>query len=1048
MNQEAIVSALLAAAREVVRVRFGERYEAAWSLLEASVRDAAVELAGEVELVRRSEQRIEELAPVATFALDRPLTEAYAQGRTWGAMATRDPSAFSSSRMTPPALSAASTEGANALWYHRGDLEFILLDAARGDQDASKKEERLSEAKEKVEQIRKAMKVGYRIQSIRAGGKGTVKILVREGRALTQRGAEALVSGTVPLLEPASGDPRIGAARAFARLFASFPDQNLDSLQAISAALSRSELGKSIGVERDERGWIALRVGKMRLFEPTSPGEYKGTWVQRWDSSPRRFVAFVRLVGELDDMPDETVEQRGEITQELGRLERLALEAVPPETTDKATGLLIVPAKPKPQDALAFLASLDPTKRLDEGTITLAELREMAARTFDSEEEAKRALASLPKADLERIARRRGTKEQLVRMAWGALVSAYELPGFGWWAEQETKEQSVRRQLAEATDEDLAKRAAEAKERDERRQRDRERLANPKTYDDWRDLTGRLKLLGRKLKPDAQRAYDEAEADEARRIAEEKLEKRAEARAASPVVAAGEVVETKHTKTQEPLYVVQLGERVEPDAFRALSARAKALGGYYSSYRGGGAIPGFTFRARDDAEAFARELGPRAPAEPAEAAPVAEPEEGIEGNAPERLRAQAETLEENGKAILAADRQTNTLRRATMAASAESSAFADLAKARSLRAIANGVELGELKHLWTVKTKAHAELLERALQKAKWERDRAAGLRYEQSKETPPTEADVEGARLPYPTIHREWAEKLVLKSRGVAGAKMAGEAVGKALRALDPDKHLLVADDEELRRNLEKLAEAVKRADPKDTYAENVLEDFATYRRATEGLGLRSDAHLRAVLREYLTVRSVPEKASKIEVLKRGIVGRNIEGFFPTPPSVVRLVMERAEMVPGQRVLEPSAGTGNLADAAKAAGGLVEVAEVSPSLREILAEKGYPLVGADTLELRGSYDRVVMNPPFERGQDIEHVRHAYDAQLAPGGRLVAIVSRGSLQRSDAKARAFQAWLGERGALVEDLPEGAFAAKESERKTGVATSLIVIDKAR
>jgi len=1029
MTQDQVVSALLAAAREVVRARFGVRYEAAWSLLEGSVRDAAVELAGEVELVRRAEQRIEEPAPVATFALDRPLTEAYAQGRTRGRM-----------RLTPPSLSAASTEGANALWFHQGDLQFLVWDAERGDERKAKK----------VKELFKAKEAGYRAQNIRAGKLGTVWILVREGRALTKRGAEALVSGTVPLLEPASGDPRIGAARAFSRLFASFPDQNLDSLQAITAALSRSELGKSIGVERDERGWIALRVGKMRLFEPTSPGEYKGTWVQRWDSSPRRFVAFVRLVGELDDMPDETVEQRGEITQKLRGLESLAVEAVPPETTDKATGLLIVPAKPKPQDALAFLASLDPTKRLDEGTITLAELREMAARTFDSEEEVKRVLAMLPKADLERIARRQGTKEQLVRMAWGALVSAYELPGFGWWAEQETKEQSVRRQLAEATDEDLARRAAEARERDERRQRDRERLANPKTYDDWRDLMGRLKLLGKKLKPDAQRAYDEAEADEARRLAEEKLEKRAEARAASPVVAAGEVVETKHTKTQEPLYVVQLGERVEPDAFRALSSRAKALGGYYSSYRGGGAIPGFTFRARDNAEAFARELGPRAPAEavPAEATPAAAPEEGIEGNAPDRLRAQAESLEENGKAILAADRQTNTLRRATMAASAESSAFADLAKARSLRAIANGVELGELKHLWTVKTKAHAELLERALQKAKWERDRVAGLRYEQSKETPPTEADVEGARLPYPSIHREWAEKLVQKSRSAPGAKMAGDAVSKALRSLDSDKYLLVADDEELRRNLEKLAEAVKRADPKDTYAENVLEDFATYRRATEGMGLRGDAHLRAVLREYLTVRSVPEKASKIEVLKRGIVGRSIEGFFPTPPSVVRLVMERAEMVPGQRVLEPSAGTGNLADAAKAAGGLVEVAEVSPTMREILAEKGYPLVGADTLELRGSYDRVVMNPPFERGQDIEHVRHAYDAQLAPGGRLVAIVSRGSLQRSDAKARGFQAWLGERGALVEDLPEGAFAAKESERKTGVATSLITIDKAR
>jgi hypothetical protein len=53
------------------------------------------------------------------------------------------------------------------------------------------------------------------------------------------------------------------------------------------------------------------------------------------------------------------------------------------------------------------------------------------------------------------------------------------------------------------------------------------------------------------------------------------------------------------------------------------------------------------------------------------------------------------------------------------------------------------------------------------------------------------------------------------------------------------------------------------------------------------------------------------------------------------------------------------------------------------------------------------------MNPPFEKGQDIEHVRHAYD-QLKPGGRVVAIMSEGPFFRSDKKATEFRDWLESR----------------------------------
>ena len=49
-----------------------------------------------------------------------------------------------------------------------------------------------------------------------------------------------------------------------------------------------------------------------------------------------------------------------------------------------------------------------------------------------------------------------------------------------------------------------------------------------------------------------------------------------------------------------------------------------------------------------------------------------------------------------------------------------------------------------------------------------------------------------------------------------------------------------------------------------------------------------------------------------------------------------------------------------------------------------------------------GSYDRVVMNPPFDLERDIDHVMHAMEF-LKPDGLLVAIMSAGTEWRGDEK---------------------------------------------
>lgn len=174
-------------------------------------------------------------------------------------------------------------------------------------------------------------------------------------------------------------------------------------------------------------------------------------------------------------------------------------------------------------------------------------------------------------------------------------------------------------------------------------------------------------------------------------------------------------------------------------------------------------------------------------------------------------------------------------------------------------------------------------------------------------------------------------------------------------------------------------------------------------------------------------------------------VANLTIDGFFPTPPDVCRAILDLADIQPGMSVLEPSAGAGDMADAIHEATGIRPTCcEIQPRLSEILTLKGYEVAatdftghGPDTL---GRFDRIAMNPPFERGQDMDHVQHAH-ALLTPGGRIVSVMSPGPFFRSDRKAEAFRAWFSGLGGEKYDLPDGSFKTSG----TSVSACLIVLD---
>jgi protein-L-isoaspartate O-methyltransferase len=171
------------------------------------------------------------------------------------------------------------------------------------------------------------------------------------------------------------------------------------------------------------------------------------------------------------------------------------------------------------------------------------------------------------------------------------------------------------------------------------------------------------------------------------------------------------------------------------------------------------------------------------------------------------------------------------------------------------------------------------------------------------------------------------------------------------------------------------------------------------------------------------------------------------IPGYFPTPAELVARMIEAADLLPGSHVLEPSAGSGAIADALRDAGHSVECVERHGSLREVLGMKGHKLIGGDFTDMTPGtypaplYDAVLMNPPFEAGQDCEHVARAWSF-VKPGGALVAIMGAGVQFRAQRPYSLTRDWLESEGAEIVEIPAGTF----KESGTGVASVMVTLHK--
>lgn len=388
------------------------------------------------------------------------------------------------------------------------------------------------------------------------------------------------------------------------------------------------------------------------------------------------------------------------------------------------------------------------------------------------------------------------SKPEIVDAFYRELVGQYVLgETLSYGMGKGAYEAAVRRHV-EATDADkLAQyakdRAAAVAEAQAKADARAEALKNPQTLDDYRNLLNAHIMTGKTRKeaflmltPEQRVQYDELEAESTREARERrKRELKTQVRAAGQTTG-GEIIATKHTRDGYDLFVVQLADRVSKEDYKTLLSSAKRMGGWYSSFRGNGAVPGFQFKDRAQAEAFkALAGGDTAAAEEQVAARRDAFEDDRSQSAVERLTAMADKLDEQAQQAMNVERKTNTARRARFASAAEDAARQQQALAKTMRNIAQAIEGGRAKFLDSVRTKTQVEMLAGAVRTAKDNELRAKYDSYgeqQKRKGQPPTAETADYAEFPSFTAFRSDLASLARQMLEVEGTKKMGARLMK----------------------------------------------------------------------------------------------------------------------------------------------------------------------------------------------------------------------------------------------------------------------------
>ena len=189
--------------------------------------------------------------------------------------------------------------------------------------------------------------------------------------------------------------------------------------------------------------------------------------------------------------------------------------------------------------------------------------------------------------------------------------------------------------------------------------------------------------------------------------------------------------------------------------------------------------------------------------------------------------------------------------------------------------------------------------------------------------------------------------------------------------------------------------------------------------------------------------------KSNVADLLDAAMISREVTDakkefqFFPTPAKIAAQMVEWAEIKPDMSILEPSAGDGAIARFLPGIRQCIFCVELNEEMVPKLQHLGFNAAHGDFLKSNfpKPFDRILMNPPFTRQQDVDHILHAYN-QLALGGVMVALSSPSWQFRENAKSVAFRQWLQAVDSDIREIPEGAFKTSG----TMIRTVMIKVNK--
>jgi predicted RNA methylase len=180
------------------------------------------------------------------------------------------------------------------------------------------------------------------------------------------------------------------------------------------------------------------------------------------------------------------------------------------------------------------------------------------------------------------------------------------------------------------------------------------------------------------------------------------------------------------------------------------------------------------------------------------------------------------------------------------------------------------------------------------------------------------------------------------------------------------------------------------------------------------------------------------PDDVDALEIVDKAkrtgvIIDPKEADFFWTSDEVADRLVDFSRVNDRHNVLEPSAGNGALVKAIRRAapGAVVTCVEALDKNYQALTElKPFNAIRRDFLTIGpgeiGTFDRIVMNPPFSKRADINHVWHAFRHFLAPGGILAAIMSGSVEYREDTLTKSFRMLVEENNGSIVKLPADSF----------------------